>query len=313
MNTHNGNPDRTSLAAKVTWVGLAVNLILSAAKVIAGIIGRSGAMIADGVHSISDSVTDVIVLVFIRIAAKGEDSNYRYGHGKFETFATMLISFALFAVAIGMLVSNVGLIVDAFNGIQPPRPTTLAFAMALVSIATKEWMFRYTRIAGEQINNMALVANAWHHRSDAFSSIAVAAGIGCAMFLGEGWRVLDPIAAAVVSILIGMVAYRLAMPSVKELLEISLPAKTTAEIAGEIGRIDGIQAFHHLRTRQNGNTYILDFHIKVAPELTVVEAHDIANRAEKTLKGKYGEHSIVNIHIEPYQGEPVRRDKSCDD
>ena len=280
---------RAARAKKVTWVGFVVNAVLSLAKVIAGIVGHSGAMIADGVHSISDFITDIIVLVFIGVSSRGENESFRYGHGKFETFATMLISFALMVVAAGLFVSSASSIWDAVNGKVLPEPGMIAFVMAIVSIATKEWLFQYTRIAGEQINSTALVANAWHHRSDAFSSIAVLVGIGCAMFLGEGWRILDPVAALIVSVFIFMVGWRLAAPSVKELLEVSLP-------------VDGVRAFHHLRTRKNGNIYIMDFHIKVDPSLTIVEAHDIANNVELALKGKYGRSVIVNIHIEPYKG-----------
>ncbi len=304
---------RTEKAKKITWVGFVVNLILSVAKVIAGFIGNSGAMIADGVHSVSDSVTDVIVILFIGVSARGENHKYRYGHGKFETFATMLISFALFIVAVGLLWESVSQIIDAINGKIPPRPGMVALIMAVISIGVKEWMFQYTRIVGEQINSMALVANAWHHRSDAFSSIAVLVGVGCAMFLGDSWRILDPIAAAVVSIFIGLVAYRLAMPSICELLEISLPESVNSEIRAEIAKVDGVIAFHHLRTRKNGNIYIIDFHIKVMPQLTIVEAHEIANCTEKSLKQKYGENAIINIHIEPYNGESVGKDKICTD
>ena len=287
-------------------------MVLSVAKIIAGIVGRSGAMIADGVHSISDFVTDIIVIVFIGVSAKGENTRFRYGHGKFETFATMLISFALFAVAVGLFWTSFNQIVDALNGKVLPRPEMVALVMAFVSVVAKEWLFHYTRVAGEQMNSMALVANAWHHRSDAFSSIAVLVGIGCAMFLGERWRVLDPIAAATVSVFIALVAYRLAMPSIRELLEVALPDDVTAEMGGVIGGVDGVCAYH-LRTRKNGNVYIMDFHIKVDPRLTIVEAHDISKRAEAALKAKYGEQSIVNIHIEPYQGETVDSSKSCTD
>ena len=293
---------RAARAKKVTWVGFWVNVVLSVAKIIAGIVGRSGAMIADGVHSISDFVTDIIVIVFIGVSAKGENTRFRYGHGKFETFATMLISFALFAVAVGLFWTSFSQIVDALNGKVLPRPEMVALVMAFVSVVAKEWLFHYTR-----------VANAWHHRSDAFSSIAVLVGIGCAMFLGERWRVLDPIAAATVSVFIALVAYRLAMPSIRELLEVALPDDVTAEMGGVIGRVDGVCAYHHLRTRKNGNVYIMDFHIKVDPRLTIVEAHDISKRVEAALKAKYGEQSIVNIHIEPYQGETVDSSKSCTD
>ena len=230
------NVIREKKAARVTWVGFFTNLILSAAKIIAGIWGRSSAMVADGIHSLSDFITDFIVIIFIKISSKNEDSDHPYGHGKFETFATMLISFALFVVAIGIFYSGSIKIYEVLNGEIIERPTYLALAMAAVSI----------------IDSPAVIANGWHHRSDAFSSIGTLIGISGAMFLGERWRVLDPITSLVVGIFIFGVAYKLARPSIQELLEMSLPEEVEQNIAEKIQQTPGVIAFHHLREKDAG-------------------------------------------------------------
>ena len=293
--------DREKKAARVTWVGFFINLILSAAKVAAGIVGRSSAMIADGIHSLSDFVTDLIVIVFIKISSKNEDSGHPYGHGKFETFATMLISFALFIVAIGIFYSGSVKIYEVLNGRTIERPTYLALIMAAVSIVVKEGLYWYTIIVGRKIDSPAVIANGWHHRSDAFSSIGTLIGISGAMFLGERWRILDPITSVIVGIFIVAVACKLARPSIQELLEVSLPKEIEAAIKEQVKETPGVKAFHHLRTRKNGNSFIIDMHIKVDARSSIVEAHDIATHVENNLKAAFGKHTQVNVHIEPYQ------------
>ena len=293
--------DREKKAARVTWVGFFTNLILSAAKVAAGIVGRSSAMIADGIHSLSDFVTDFIVIIFIKISAKNEDSDHPYGHGKFETFATMLISFALFIVAIGIFYSGSVKIYEVLNGRTIERPTYLALIMAAVSIVVKEGLYWYTIIIGRKIESPAVIANGWHHRSDAFSSIGTLIGISGAMFLGERWRILDPITSVIVGIFIIDVAYKLARPSIQELLEVSLPKEIEAAIKEQVKETPGVKAFHHLRTRKNGNSFIIDMHIKVDARSSIVEAHDIATHVENNLKAAFGKHTQVIVHIEPYQ------------
>lgn len=303
---------RADEAKKCTWIGFAVNGILSALKIVAGLVGRSGAMVADGIHSLSDFVTDVIVIVFIGVSARGIDKYYRYGHGKFETFATMLISVALMVVAVMLFFDSGSRIVSSFSGEQIESPTKIALVMAFVSILAKEILYRYTKKVGVSIKSMALMANAWHHRSDAFSSVATLIGIAGAMFLSPQWRILDPIAAMLVSVFIGGVAWKLGVPAVKELLEVSLSDSQNAEIGEIISQVDGIVTYHHLRTRKNGHLYVIDFHIKVAPELSVVEAHKIASDAECRLRTHLGS-AIVNIHIEPYNGEQIASNGSCKD
>lgn len=293
--------DREKKAAQVTWVGFFTNLILSAAKIVAGVVGRSSAMVADGIHSLSDFVTDFIVIIFIKISSKNEDSDHPYGHGKFETFATMLISFALFIVAIGIFYSGSVKIYEVLNGRTIERPTYLALVMAAVSIVVKEGLYWYTIIIGRKIDSPAVIANGWHHRSDAFSSIGTLIGISGAMFLGERWRILDPITSVIVGIFIIGVAYKLARPSIQELLEMSLPQEIEQNIEQKIQATPGVITFHHLRTRKNGNAFIIDMHIKVDARSSIVEAHDIATHVENNLKAAFGKHTQVNVHIEPYQ------------
>ena len=291
---------REKKAARVTWVGFFTNLLLSTAKIMAGVVGRSSAMIADGIHSLSDFITDFIVIIFIKISSKHEDSDHPYGHGKFETFATMLISFALFIVAIGIFYSGSVKIYEVLNGRVIERPTYLALIMAAVSIVVKEILYRYTIIVGRKIESPAVIANGWHHRSDAFSSIGTLIGISGAMFLGERWRILDPITSVIVGIFIIGVAYKLARPSIQELLEMSLPEEIEHSIEQKIQATPGVITFHHLRTRKNGNTFIIDMHIKVDPHSSIVEAHDIATHVENNLKAAFGKHTQINVHIEPY-------------
>lgn len=256
-------------------------------------------MVADGVHSASDLLTDVMVLVVIGISRRGADAGHAYGHGKMETFATFLIALLLAGVAGGLAIDGIKGVADAIRGTVLPRPGWIALAMAVISIAVKELLFRYTRAAGRRIRSASMEANAWHHRSDAFSSLATLAGIAGAMFLDIRWRVLDPAAAILVSVLILAMAWRIASESAKELLEVSLPEETTDEAGRIISSTPGVRSFHRLRTRRNGALMIFDLHIKVDPDLSVVQAHAIATEVENRLREAFGE-TLCNIHIEPY-------------
>lgn len=302
------------IARHVTWVGFWVNAILAAMKIVAGIIGRSSAMVADGIHSLSDFVTDVIVIAMIGISRKKADTTYTYGHGKYETLATMIISMALAIVAIMIFYEGIVKIIMTIRGDILPRPGMVALIMAVVSIVAKESLYHYTRIWGERISSGAVIANAWHHRSDAISSIATLLGIAGAMFMGEHWRILDPIAAIVVSIFILIVAVRIGMPSVRELLEVSLPREITDPMHDIVRMTHGVITYHHFRSRRNGNNLIIDMHIKVDPDITVVEGHRIASDLERNLRKRFGQSMIINIHVEPYRGERINpADGSCKD
>lgn len=245
--------NRSEQAQRVTWIGFFVNLALSLGKLLAGLFGHSAAMLADAVHSLSDFLTDIVVISFVRVSDKESDEDHRYGHGKFETFATLVISLALVAVGLGIGYSGIRNIIGAFSGETLGSPSYLALGAAFVSILTKEWLFRYTDKIGKKIQNQAVVANAWHHRSDAFSSIGTLLGIGGAIFLGGKWRILDPLAGVIVSFFIVKVAIELGIPSVKELLEAALPPETEAEILAIVHQTPEVKSSHRLKTRKIGN------------------------------------------------------------
>lgn len=294
------NKNRIRTINQVTLIGSGVNLLLTTGKILAGIIGKSSAMVADGVHSLSDFVTDIIVLVFIRFSGKERDQDHQYGHGKFETFATMLISFALLLVGAGIIWAGVNKIIGSMHGIAIEQPGYIALAAAIVSILSKEGLFWYTKIMGTKVNSQAMIANAWHHRSDAFSSIGTTLGISGAIILGEKWRVLDPIAGIIVSFFILKVAWQIAKPSINELLERSLPEETLKEIIDIIQGNSEVKEFHNLKTRRIGDAYAIEFHILVDKELTVESSHQIATDLESLIRKKFGRQTHVGIHVEPH-------------
>ena len=284
---------------RVTLIGTAVNAVLIVLKFIAGIFGRSSAMVADAVHSLTDFVTDIIVLIFVKIAGKPQDRGHDYGHGKFETFATMIIGLILAVAGVGVLWSGVSKIIDCLHGLELPAPTWLALAVAVVSIVSKEWLYRYSVRRGRELQSNAVVANAWHHRSDAISSLGTLVGIAGAMFLGSRWRILDPAAAVVVSFFIIKAGYDIMRPSVAELLESSLPEEEEKAISDTVLSVDGIEAMHHLRTRCIGNVIAIALHAKMDGSITLENAHTIATEAERQLKDRYGDSTLITIHMEP--------------
>lgn len=310
-NLINAGRESLHIARHVTWVGFWWNAILGLLKVAAGIIGRSTAMIADGVHSFTDFFTDIIVLVFIGISHKKANFEFQYGHGKFETFATMLLAMALALVGVFFFYDGAEKAWRAFHGQVIPRPGWIALGMAVFSIAVKEWLFHYTKRAGEKIKSPAVVANAWHHRSDALSSLATLIGIAGAMFLGEKFRILDPLAAVLVSVFIIIVAVKIGRPAIEELLEVSLPKNVVVKMYDIIRHTPGVMAFHHFASRKNGNCMIVDFHIKVNPHIDVIHAHRISTDVEQRLKQAFGNDMLVTIHIEPYLGQTIDANGMC--
>lgn len=284
---------------KVTLTGSAVNAVLIVLKFIAGFAGKSSAMVADAVHSLSDFVSDVIVLVFVKIAGKPKDKGHDYGHGKFETLATVIIGVLLIGAGIGLMINGIESVVRSLNGESLERPTILALIVAVVSILSKEWLYRYTIRTGKKLDSQAVIANAWHHRSDAVSSVGTLIGISGAMFLGDRWRILDPIAAIVVSILIIKSGYDIVKPCISELLEASLPEDKEKEIVSLVTGVPGIMYVHNLRTRRIGNGIAVDLHAKMDGGITLSEAHEKATAAENAIKQAFGDNSIINIHMEP--------------
>lgn len=290
---------RVKAIYRVTLVGTAVNVVLTIAKLLAGIFGRSSAMVADAVHSASDFATDLVVLVFVRISAKPKDEDHDYGHGKYETLATLIIGLALAAVGIGILVNAARSIAMVMNGGAIPSPEPIALIAAVVSIVAKEWLYRYTVAVGRRVQSSSVIANAWHHRSDAFSSIGTLVGIGCAYFLGGKWRIADPIAAMVVAALIVNVAYGLVRSGLEELLEKSLPLDVENDILGILTANPAVTKPHNLRTRRIGSGVAIDAHIRVDGNMTVHDAHELTVEIEKALKARFGDNTIVSLHVEP--------------
>ncbi|MEE0972777.1 MAG: cation diffusion facilitator family transporter [Paludibacteraceae bacterium] len=284
---------------KVTIVGSFVNLLLLIFKFVSGIVGHSAAMIADAVHSLSDFVTDILVLVFVKISSKPADKDHRYGHGKFETLATAIIGAVLMAVGIGIFYQGATSIYAVYNGQVLSSPGYIALVAAAVSIVFKEGVYWYTTIKGKKLNSQAVVANAWHHRSDAFSSIGTLLGIGGAILGGEKWAVLDPIAAVVVSIFIIKVSISILYGSMQELLEHALPKTVQEEIKQIILSVDGVSEPHHLRTRRVGGNYAIEVHIRMDGNLSLNEAHHLTSLVENKLKEKYGEGTNLSVHAEP--------------
>lgn len=284
---------------KVTWIGSVVNFLLLVFKFIAGILGHSSALVADAVHSLSDFVTDIIVIVFVKISGKPEDKDHRYGHGKYETLATALIGLALFAVGVGLLVGGATKVSAVLRGATLPAPSMIALIAAAVSIISKEILYRYTVRVGKNLNSQAVIANAWHHRSDAFSSIGTLIGIGGAIFLGEKWRILDPIAAIVVSGFIIKVSIDLIKPAIEELLERSLPDETEQQILDIIASVPEVSSPHHLRTRRIGNHIAIEVHLRMDGQTTLENAHAVATDVERRLKAEFGPDTHIGIHMEP--------------
>ena len=284
---------------RVTIVGSVVNMLLLIFKFVAGIVGNSAAMVADAVHSLSDFVTDIVVILFVRLSGRPADEDHGYGHGKFETLATLFVSLVLFGVAVMLFVGGVKDIVAVARGRELAEPTMVALIAAVISIIAKELLYHYTVKCGEKLNSQVVVANAWHHRSDAFSSIGVLAGVGGAMFLGGSWAVLDPIAATIVSLFIVKVAYSLLMPSLEELLERSLPKDVEQRIEQIILSVDGVSSPHHLRTRRIGSAYAIEVHIRMDGNLTLTQAHAVTTAVERLLKQEFGDSTHVGIHTEP--------------
>lgn len=291
--------NREKRIMKVTLAGLVVNVILSAGKIAAGVFGRSAAMVADGVHSLSDLLSDIVVLVFVRVSSRGRDKDHEFGHGKFETLATLIVSLILIVVAAQMMVSGLKSIMEVLHGGTIPRPGYVALAAAAVSILAKEVLYRYTIHVGKAVDSPAVVANAWHHRSDAFSSIGSLVGIAGAIFLGDRWVILDPLVCCCISIAILVVAVRMAGPSLKELMDASLPEDVEKEIVALAMSVDGVRNVHELKTRRNGISIIIEAHMVVDPNITVEKAHDIVTAVEDVLRQRYGDGTQISIHIEP--------------
>lgn len=291
--------ERTRKITSVTVFGGVVNTILLIFKFLAGVLGGSAAMIADAVHSLSDFLTDVVVLAFVKISNRPADRKHTYGYGKYETLATLIIGVSLLAVGIGIAMDGVQKIIRVFHSEILPQPGWIAFWAAVASIVLKEITYQITVRVARQVQSEAVRANAWHHRSDAFSSIGTGLGIGGAILLGQQWTILDPIAALVVSLFIIITALRLSYGAIAEFLEQSLPEEEEQEIRAIVASDPDVSELHHLCTRRLGSRVAIEMHIRMPQETPLFIAHKHASAIEQQLKRRFGEHTHINIHLEP--------------
>lgn len=291
--------DRTAKVTFVTLVGSVVNIILTVFKIFAGVLGRSTAMIADGIHSLSDLMSDIVVIVFVKISAKGRDKDHDYGHGKFETFATLIISLMLIVVAVNLMSGGINKIRQILDGGEVSSPGMIALWAAVASIVLKEILYRYTIIQGKALNSPMMIANAWHHRSDAFSSVGSLLGIAGAIFLGDKFVILDPITGCVISIFILVMAVKMSVPAIKELLDVSLPDDVEEKIEATAKSVKGVVDLHELKTRREGPGIIMEGHLVLDSEISLKEAHNISKKVEESLRKEFGPETQISLHLEP--------------
>ncbi len=284
---------------RVTLTGSVINVLLLVVKFTAGILGHSAAMIADAIHSLTDFATDVVVLVFVKLGNKPKDKDHDYGHGKYETLATAIIGISLFVVGVLICYTGINKTYRAIEGETLQQPGVVALVAAIVSIVLKEWAYQFTVRVGKKCHSEAVVANAWHHRSDALSSVGTMIGVGGAILLGDKWAVLDPLAAIIVSAFIIKAAWGLVLQSVKELTDASLPDAEEEEIMKLANEESGVREIHNLQTRRIGNKIAIEMHVRMPGSLSLYEAHEHATDIEKRLKEKFGADTHVGIHLEP--------------
>ena len=283
----------------VTTACAVTNLLMAVIKILAGIYGKSAAMMADAVHSLSDVVADAVVLIMVRISAKGTDERHNWGRGKYETIATLAISILLLFIAADMMKDGIEAIREILIGGDIETPSRITLWVAVISIVLQETIFRWNIHVGKAVDSQTMIANAWHHRTDALSSVASALGIGGAILLGGKWVILDPLVCCVISVFIVVVSVKMVIPAINELTEASLPDDVEEEIVGIIRSVEGVDDVHALKTRKNGTSVIIDSHIVVNPAMTVSEAHGITVLAEERLRARFGPETQISIHVEP--------------
>lgn len=300
METSLDAKTRERKIVRVTLVGSVVNIALLIFKFLAGFLGNSSAMIADAIHSFSDFVTDVIVLAFVNISSKPRDLDHDYGHGKYETLATCIVGLFLLFVAFGLFWSGVSTIYrHFFEGQELESPGMVALVAAVISILTKEALYQYTCFVGRKVKSQVVIANAWHHRSDAFSSVGTMLGIGGAIFLGDSWRILDPLAAVVVSIFIVKIGLIQTTTALNDLLDKSLPKEVEDEILSLLTEDPLVSSPHNLYTRRIGNDVSIEAHIRMDGHLSLEEAHAITRQIEQRLRLRFGPNTHIMLHVEP--------------
>ncbi len=289
---------------RITLWGVAVNLFLSIIKILGGIFGQSQALLADGIHSLSDLASDAMVLIAVKHAGEDADEDHPYGHARYETLATVALGILLIGVAAGIAY-------DAVLRLEHPEqiatPALYTMIIAAISIFSNEGLYHATRAVAQKIRSPLLQANAWHHRSDAVSSIVVLVGVGATYI---GYPLLDAIAAILVALMIAKIGLDLSRQSVQELVDTALEPEMVEKIKATILNIDDVRQLHLLRTRRMGHNALVDVHIQVSPKLSVSEGHHITESVEKALIDKFDEINDVTVHIDPEDDEKAA---SCKD
>lgn len=294
-----GTPDgaRYTEARRVTVVGAVVNVLLSILKVLFGIVGQSASLVADGIHSLSDLVSDVVVLYAAKLGSEHADERHPYGHARIETVATVAVGALLVLVAAGIAWDAIGRMIDPQRLLHP---TLLALVTAMVSVLAKEALFHYTMRAARRQRSNLLRANAWHHRTDAISSVVVIIGIGGAM---AGLDYLDAVAAVIVGLMIAKAGWDLAAESIHELVDTALEPERLEAIRNAILEVEGVGALHMLRTRRMGSEALVDVHILVDPTISVSEGHQLSEKVRWHLIYSIDEVADVTVHIDPEDDE----------
>jgi len=293
-DTNTSIEQQTAETRQVTLVGLVINLILTVIKIIAGIYGNSQSVVADGIHSLSDSATDIAVLVGLKYWNEPPDLCHPYGHRRIETMVTVVIGLAL--ASAGIFLGSEA--VEKFRSGGYVVPAAVTLAVAVISVVVKELLFRWTYRVGEKLKSSALKANAWHHRSDSFSSIAVALAIGMAL-IDPKWAILDPVAALAVGVFIIQAAWKITTPALRELADAGATAEDLKNIEKLVLEVDGVVSVHALRSRFHGAGLQVDLHIQVDGGLTVKEGHVISGKAKRRLLEDGPDIVDVLVHIEP--------------
>ncbi|SFF83750.1 cation diffusion facilitator family transporter [Prevotella sp. KH2C16] len=284
---------------RVSIAGSGVNVALMLLKFVAGFFGKSSAMIADAVHSLADCLSDLIVILFVKLGSRPKDRNHDYGYGKYETLATGIIGLILLGIGIAICYESIEKVMDAIAGRPLGQPRLIALVVAIMSVLMKEWVFRFMHRVGERWNSDAVIANAWHHRSDALSSICTTLGIAGAILLGPRWAVLDPIAAIVMGLIIIRMAYKLVSQAVGELTEHAIPEAQKEAARRVVEAEEQVAGVLQLKTRKIGNDIAIDLCIAMPPGLTLADTYVHTQRIEQRLKAELGEHTQVNIQVNP--------------
>ena len=287
---------------RVTWMGCLVNVLLSLLKIVVGMMVQSISLVADGIHSVSDLLTDAAVLVGVRMGSRPADANHPYGHGKIETFAALFVSVVLALVAGGIIWNSAAAFFTDTVVLSPPW----VIAAALVSMGAKEWLFRVTRRVARKVNSAAVMANAWHHRSDALSSVAVLAG---AVLSAWGWAYGDALAGVIVGVMVVLASLSILVEAMMELTEAAVEDRFQQGLSEILNDTEGVRGWHACRGRHVGRQIFLDCHIEVDPDMSVFESHKITGYIKRRLRERLGLPVNLLIHVEPHMDDESKSQK----